>query len=175
MKRAQGRPTDADVVTRRRAVAAACLERARADRKLVAAVAKKLGEPAALVGKDLDAVQAELERETEIPADLGKVLGAARTPDQIEDAMRRARSAFVAGEISEKQHKAVLDSLKAQAVVRSRDQGETVDPIAEALDVLTPQEVEAVERYRASVRTPALKPGESPPPPPPEDEESPSQ
>ena len=172
MKRAQGRPTDADIAARQRAAAAACLERAAKDSKLVAAVAKQLGEGAPLVRKDLAAVQADLERSAEIPADLGTVLGAARTPDQIEDAMRLARSAFVGGAIDEKRHKAVLDSLKAQAVVRSRDQGETVDPIAEALDVLTPQEVEAVERYRASVRTPALKPGESPPPPPPEDEEA---
>ena len=169
-KRDPRRPTESEAADRRRQTAAAALTAVIGDAKKLAALSKKLGDSRDMVSRDLATVRDELERPPELPSDLAAVLSRAETVKEVAAATVSARAARVAGAISDRQHAAIVASLKLQLAAIKQQGPDTVDPIAEALDVLTPQEVEAVERYRASVRTPALRPGESPPPPPPEEE-----
>lgn len=167
--RGPGRPSLADVQTRSREVQKLALSLVATKPEVVSAIARKLGVGAAAVRKDLEAAVEGLDDPPEMPEDLRKALANAREVPEIEAAIAAVRDAQLAGKINERVAASLNASLKLQLAAIEKRAPDVEDELAQAIDILTPQEWAAVEEVRAKTRTPAMKPGEGAPPPP-EDE-----
>lgn len=82
-------------------------------------------------------------------------------------ALQRVAQAALSGELKREDARTLIEIAKeVRQVLKVKAKEPGPDPLVEAIEIITPQQQEALARYNASVTVPPLQPGETPPPPP---------
>ena len=116
---------------------------------------------------DLEAIRQELSDELAevLPRDLLEAIQSAKSFGLLKTLGERVMLEMVQGTITRELGQALNDVLREQRHTLRAMREEQGHTALRAIEVLTPQELEALRKYRESVVPRALKPGEFPAPP----------
>ena len=98
---------------------------------------------------------------------LADALSGAESSGDLLVALQRVAQAALSGELKREDARTLIEIAKeVRQVLKVKAKEPGPDPLVEAIEIITPQQQEALARYNASVTVPPLQPGETPPPPP---------
>jgi len=162
-----GRPKRADVERRRKKILAFLVGSAGASEDVLKRLAEKLHVTQRTVRGDLDALGEELDSEAApvLPENLLDAIQGADSFRLLKALGKRVMIEMVKGALSRELGAALNDALREQRHTLRAMREEQGHAALKALEILTPQEQEALKRYRESLVPTPLKPGEFPPPP----------
>ena len=162
-----GRPTKTNVERRRRKVALFLTASAAASEEAIKRIAEKLHVSERTVRADLDVLREELEAKNVevLPQDLLQAIRAADSFRLLKVLGQKVMLELVNGTINRELGATLIDALREQRHTLRAMRDEQGHTAIKALEVLTPQELDALRKYRESHTPAALKPGEFPPPP----------
>jgi hypothetical protein len=164
------RPIRAPSDRRRRNIVVFLVTSAAASDEAVERLAKKLSVGERTIRLDLEAVREEIESPSmdELPRDLLEAIQSAESFRLLKALGERVMIEMVQGTISRELGQALIDALREQRHTLRAMRDEQGHAALKALQILTPQELELLEKHRESLVPNALKPGEFPPPPSPD-------
>lgn len=162
-----GRPTKDEVAQRRQRIRIFLVGSAAVSDQAIRRISELLGVGERAVKGDLEAIRDELEH---APSDaltqtLSEAIEVADTFKLLKALGKRVMHEMVRGTIDRALGSALVEALREQRHVLVRERDEQAQAAITALEVLTPQEQEALQRYRNGLVPAALKPGEFPAPP----------
>ena len=162
-----GRPKRADVERRRKKILAFLVGSAGASEDVLKRLAEKLHVTHRTVRSDLDALGEELDSEAApvLPENLLDAIQGADSFRLLKALGKRVMIEMVKGALSRELGAALNDALREQRHTLRAMREEQGHAALKALEILTPQEQEALKRYRESLVPTPLKPGEFPAPP----------
>jgi len=162
-----GRPTKEAVAERRQKIRLFLCVSALASEQAIARIAEKLGVTEKVCKGDLDAIRDEIEHapSEQMTEDLAQTIETADTFSQLKNLGKRIMLEMVKGTIDRALGSALVEAIREQRQVLLRERDEAAEAAVTALEVLTPQEQDALRRYRESLVPESLKPGEFPAPP----------
>jgi hypothetical protein len=162
-----GRPTRTQVERRRRRVLVFLVNSAAASDDAVKRLAEKLRAAERTVRGDLEALREELDSDAApvLPENLLEAIQGADSFRLLKALGKRVMIEMVKGAISRELGAALNDALREQRHTLRAMREEQGHAALKALEILTPQEQEALKRYRESLVPTPLKPGEFPAPP----------
>ncbi len=162
-----GRPNKDEVAQRRQRIRLFLAVSAAASEQAVKRIAEKLGVGERAVRGDLEAIRDEVEHapSDDLSHDLLAAIEGADTFKLLKALGKKVMHEMVTGTIDRALGSALVEALREQRQVLLRERDEQAQVALTALEVLAPQEHEALKRYRESLVPPSLKPGEFPPPP----------